>query len=286
MPKPPLRPQTTTLWEYPSQNYAGAPQGDTSFVGATPSWILWNLLVRYTKPKDLIVDPMCGSGTTLDVARDLQRRGLGYDIAPARNGIFRADARKLPLETGKADFVFVDPPYSDHVAYSGAPECIGELRADTTGYYAEMDKVIGEIDRVLRPGRYLALYVSDSFKKGRPFMPIGFRLFGMLAERFTPVDIITVVRHNAKLKRGNWHAAAVEGNFYLRGFNYLFVFYKEEDGRPRLGRDFPDRRDPEEVAWLLNEPGAEVPDPRAPGPQGPGPRVPVLPARPPDPRRR
>jgi adenine-specific DNA-methyltransferase len=43
------------------------------------------------------------------------------------------------------------------------------------------------------------------------------------------VDIITVVRHNRTLKRNHWHAAAVEGNFYLRGFNYLFVMKKEEE---------------------------------------------------------
>jgi DNA modification methylase len=251
MPKPPLRVQATTLWEYPSQNYGGGTQGDTAYAGATPSWIVWNLLVRYTRKGDLVVDPMAGSGTTLDVARDLARRGLGYDIAPPRKDVFRADARKLPLETGKADFAFVDPPYSDHLTYSGAPACIGELRADSPDYYVEMGKVIAEIDRVLRPGRYLALYVSDSFKKGRPFMPIGPRLFDALCERFTPVDVVAVVRHNAKLKRGHWHAAAVDGNFFLRGFNYLFIMFKEDPARPRQGRDLPDRRDPEEVAALL-----------------------------------
>jgi hypothetical protein len=40
------------------------------------------------------------------------------------------------------------------------------------------------------------------------------------------VDIISVVRHNAKLTRGNWHKAAEEGNFFLRGFNYLLVARK------------------------------------------------------------
>ena len=38
------------------------------------------------------------SGTTLDVARDLDRRALGYDLSPTRKDIFRVDARKLPLE--------------------------------------------------------------------------------------------------------------------------------------------------------------------------------------------
>lgn len=235
--KPELRLLTTTLWEYPSQHYGDAMQGDKRYVGATPSWVIWQLLQRYTREKDLIVDPMCGSGTTLDVARDLNRRALGYDLNPTRDDIFRADARKLPLEDGKADFVFIDPPYSTHVDYSDDPRCIGKLDAgeEASGstlndYYTSMRDVIGEIHRVMRNRRYMALYVSDSYKKGRPFMPIGFELFALLRERFKPIDIIAVTRHNSKLKRGNWHKAAVEGNFFMRGFNYLFIMKKEEDG--------------------------------------------------------
>lgn len=230
---------TTTLWEYPSQHYdspAGRMQGDKAYVGATPSWVIWQCLQRYTRENDLIVDPMCGSGTTLDVCRDLNRRGLGYDLSPTRPDIFRADARSLPLEDGKADFVFLDPPYSTHVDYSDNPSCIGKLDAggDDQGraYYAAMERVITECRRVLRDRRYLALYVSDSFKKGKGpaadrFMPIGFELFSIMRRTLRPIDIIAVVRHNAKLTRGNWHKAAEEGNFFLRGFNYLFIMKKE-----------------------------------------------------------
>ena len=95
--KPPLRLQTTTLWEYPSQHYGAAEQGDKRYVGATPSYVIWNVLSRYTKEGALVVDPMCGSGTTLDVARDLRRRARGFDLAPYRKDIERADARELPL---------------------------------------------------------------------------------------------------------------------------------------------------------------------------------------------
>ena len=55
--KPPLRVQPTTLWEYPSQDYGDAHQGVPGYKGATPSYIIWNLLQRYTKPNDLVIDP-------------------------------------------------------------------------------------------------------------------------------------------------------------------------------------------------------------------------------------
>lgn len=243
---------TTTLWEYPSQHYTSERQptpdeivegrtrfmqGDKNYVGATPSWVIWQVLMRYTQPGELVVDPMCGSGTTLDVCHDLKRKGRGFDLQPQRPTIEKADARKIPLQAKCADFVFIDPPYSTHVDYSDDPRCIGKLDAGGDdggrGYYEAMERVIAEIDRILKPGRHMALYVSDSWRKqpgGAPgegdFMPIGFELFGRMCQHFEPCDIISVVRHNAKLGKGNWHKAAEEQNFFLRGFNYLFIMRK------------------------------------------------------------
>ncbi|HOE65096.1 MAG TPA: DNA methyltransferase [Candidatus Hydrogenedentes bacterium] len=218
---------TTTLWEYPSQHYGAGMQGDQAYLGATPSYVIWNLLKRYTRERDWVVDPMCGSGTTIDVARDLGRRTAGFDIAPHRADIVRADARALPLRDASMDFLFVDPPYSTHIDYSDDPRCIGKLDAQDAAYYEAMKQVIEEAFRVLKPRRYIGLYVCDSFKKGRPFSPIGFRLFAMLEQRFRPIDIVSVVRRNKSLQRRNWHAEAVKGNYFLRGFNYLFILKKE-----------------------------------------------------------
>lgn len=218
--------QTTTLWDFPSQHYGDKAQGNQDYTGVTPSYLIWNLLQRYTKPGDVVVDPMCGSGTTLDVAKDLGRKGMGFDVRPTRPDIQGSDARKLPIEANSADFVFVDPPYSTHVDYSDDPRCIGKLDAREDDYYAAMEKVIAEIHRILRPGRYCALYVSDSQAKGKSFCPIGFELFMRLAQTFEPVDIVCVTRHNRKMKRNHWHTSAIEGNYYLRGFNYLFIMRK------------------------------------------------------------
>jgi len=225
--KPKLKLQTTTLWEYPSQHYGKEMQGSKEYKGATPSYVIWNLLQRYTRENDLIVDPMCGSGTTLHVCRDLGRMGRGFDLVPHREDILQADARHLPLKSETVDFVFIDPPYSTHVKYSEDTRCIGNLDSRGPEYFQAMEQVISEISRVLKDRRFMALYVSDSFKKGKPFSPIGFELFSILKKYFRPVDIICVVRHNRTLKRNHWHTSAIEGNYFLRGFNYLFVMKKE-----------------------------------------------------------
>lgn len=235
--KPPLVIQPTTLWDYPSQHYGDATQGDPNYRGATPSYIIWNLLQRYTRPMNVIVDPCCGSGTTLDVCRDLDRQGIGFDIAPApgRDDIQKADARHLPLPNKSADFVFIDPPYSTHIEYSDDPCCIGKLHV-TEGYYPAMEQVFAEIARILKPDRHMALYVSDSYEHGpRPrkgFHPIGFELFARLSKHFEPVDIISVARHNKTLTMGNYRKAAEEQNFFLRGFNYLFIMRKPAEAAP------------------------------------------------------
>ena len=196
---------------------------------ATPSYIIiWNLLPpphQRKRPRRRLLRR--ASGTTLDVARDLSVAALGYDVHPTRKDIFRVDARKLPPElTNKVDFVFIDPPYSTHIDYGPDPRDIGKLDAAGGKYYDAMADVFKEIHRILRPEKYFALYVSDSFVKDKAFHPIGFELFSRMRPLFTPVDIIAVTRHNKTLDMGNYRKAAEDGNFFLRGFNYLFIMRK------------------------------------------------------------
>jgi len=197
-----------------------------AYPGATPAGVVWNLLARYTRPGDLVVDPMAGSGTTLDVARDLGRRALGYDLQITRPDIFRADARRLPLEDAKADFVFADPPYADHLAWSGDPRCLGRYDAADPAFLRAMEAVMDEWVRVLRPDRHAALLVGDSFAKGRGFVPLGLELGQRLARRLVLVDMVAVARRGRALAREDYRRAAGEGNFFLRGHTHLFIAHK------------------------------------------------------------
>jgi hypothetical protein len=101
----------------------------------------------------------------------------------------------------------------------------------------------------------MALYVSDSFEMKKGFEPIGFKLFSILSKYFVSEDIISVKRYNGKLLRNNWHTAAVENNYYLRGFNYLFIMHKKgKDIKfDRHGLNVKDRRDKQEVAEELEK---------------------------------
>lgn len=247
-------PRTTTLWHHPAQQHGAEVQGDPTYEGRTPTFVIDELVRRFTAPGDLVVDPFAGGGTSLDVADALGRRSRGFDLAAhagraagagglaarrsgpgsesaagARaNRVERADARALPLEDGCAALVFMDPPYSTHLEYSDDPRCIGRLSAFDDAYFDALADVFAEAERVLVPGGHLAVYVSDSFEKrrlpGPAFVGIGAELYGMLARRLVPVEHVAVVRGNAKLEDERYHEAAREGGFLLRGFNHLLVF--------------------------------------------------------------
>ncbi len=242
--KPPL--ESTTLWDYPKQSYGKTPKGNNKYAGVTPAFIIYNMVVRYTKPGDLVLDPMCGSGTTIDVCKEEGRHCIGYDIVPTRPDIIQNDARKLPLEDNSIDMVFIDSPYGDNIKYNEHPADFGKISAEDENFYKELEKAMAESYRVLKPGKVLGWLIGDQWVK-KKFTPVGFKIYARLAKYFDTVDIICVTRRNQSSNTGVWHYRAVKWNFYLRGFKYLFIMKKPligEGGQPKNG---------EKVAWTRYE---------------------------------
>lgn len=230
--KPPL--ETTTLWDYPRQSYGKTPKGDNKFQGVTPAFIIWNLVQRYTKPGDLVVDPMAGSGTTIDVCKEEGRRVICYDINPQHPEVIKNDSRHIPLEDNSVDMVFIDSPYGDNVRYSDEPEDIGKISAEDERFYEELEKVAKEIFRILKPGKVLGWLIGDQWVKRR-FTPVGLKVYNMLTQFFEPVDIICVVRRGQSSHTGLWHYRAKKFNFFLRGFKYLLIMHKPKE-QPKVAK--------------------------------------------------
>ena len=221
--KPPF--ETTTLWDFPTQNYGDRRHGDNKYHGVTPAFIIWNLIQRYTKEGDLVVDPMCGSGTTIDVCKEENRKVMGFDIVSYRKDIKQTDARDLPLNKEVADFVFIDSPYSDNIKYNDHPDNIGNISCEDPIFFEKLEKVTKEAHRILKVGKYIAWLIGDQAKKGK-FVPVGFKLYSVLEKYFKPVDIVCVTRHHQTSNTPLWHQRAKKYNFYLRGFKYLIIMRK------------------------------------------------------------
>ncbi|MDO8749700.1 MAG: DNA methyltransferase [Dehalococcoidia bacterium] len=217
--------ESTTLWDYPKQSYGRNPKGNNKYAGVTPAFIIYNLIKRYTLPGDLVVDPMCGSGTTIDVCREEGRRVRGYDIVPTRSDIIQNDARHIPLEDSSVDMIFIDSPYGDNIKYNDSPLSFGNISAEAEEFYDELEKVMIEAHRILKPGKVLGWLIGDQWVKHK-FTPVGFKIYERLTRHFEPMDTISVTRRSQTSNTGMWHNRALRFNFYLRGFKYLHIVRK------------------------------------------------------------
>ena len=241
--------QSTTLWDFPRQSYGGSPKGNNKYAGVTPAELIWNLVWKYTEPGDLVVDPMCGSGTTLDVCKEEGRRAICYDIAPPpnRKDIVKNDARKIPLPDNHVDLVFIDSPYGDNIRYNEDPNCIGKISSETAEFYDELEKVIKESNRILKPGKVLGWLIGDQWVK-KKFTPVGFLLYARLTKYFDTVDIICIARRGQSSNTSLWHNRARRFNFYLRGFKYLFIMRKPLPVEKK-------NEEPREITWAYYKRG-------------------------------
>jgi hypothetical protein len=217
--------EASTCWDFPTQSDGHPRAGEASFNGVTPARCAGNLVRRYSRPGQLVVDPMAGSGTIGDVARALGRRAVSFDLVPTRPGFVRADARAWPLPSGVAALAVIDSPYSDNVAYSRDPRCLGRISCRDPRFYEEMGRVAEEARRVLQPGGVLAWIIADEYRGG-VYTPAGFRLLNVLAETLEPIDTIVLVRHHDRSASPMWEHRARRFNFYLRGFKFVFILRK------------------------------------------------------------
>lgn len=214
--------EASTCWDFPSQASGLVGAGDARFNGVTPAQSAANLIRRYSRPGDLVVDAMAGSGTIGDVATALGRRALSFDLVVRRSGVARADARSWPLRERSAALAIIDSPYSDNIDYGSDPRGLGRISCRDPRFYQEMARVALEARRVLRPDGILAWIISDEYRHG-VYTPVGFRLLGVLSKSFDPIDTVALVRHNDRSASPMWEHRARRYNFFLRGFKFLFI---------------------------------------------------------------
>jgi DNA modification methylase len=231
--------ESTTLWDYPRQSYGKTQKGSNKYAGVTPAFVIYNMIKRYTEPGDFVLDPMAGSGTTIDVCNEEGRRCIAYDISPIRPDIIQNDARKIPLVAASVDMIFIDSPYGDNINYNDHPGNIGKISAETNQFYEELDKVMAECYRVLKPGKVLGWLIGDQWVK-KKFTPVGFRVYESLCKYFETLDIVSIARRSQISNTEIWHSRALRFNFYLRGFKYLFIMRKPAG-------ELPEKR---KVIWI------------------------------------
>ena len=242
--KIPLQPEhfeleTNTVWSFPDRGKWAT--HDAKYRGNWSPYIPRNVILRYSQEGDTVLDQFVGGGTTAVEARLTNRNFIGVDInpsaieltktkcafdfeTPATVTLINGDARKLDLPDNSVDLICTHPPYADIIHYS--EDIDGDLSLlQLKDFLSEMEKVAGESYRVLKKGKFCAVLMGDTRKKGM-VQPLGFETMRVFERAgFTAKEIVIKEQHNCKAT-GFWKTNSIKHNFLLLAHEYLFVFRK------------------------------------------------------------
>jgi len=232
--------EMNTVWSFPERgNWA---THDAKYRGNWSPFIPRNLLLRYSAESDIVLDQFVGGGTTLVEAKLLNRNIIGVDVnlealrrcqektdfeyPNAGNvKIIHGDARRLGfIDDASIDFICTHPPYADIIHYSEDIE--GDLSLlGVAEFLEQMKTVAAECYRVLKRGKFCAILMGDTRKKGC-VITMSFEVMKSFQNAgFTLKELIIKEQHNCKAT-GYWKTNSVKYNFLLLAHEYLFVFRK------------------------------------------------------------
>ncbi|MGI6608469.1 MAG: TRM11 family SAM-dependent methyltransferase [Erysipelotrichaceae bacterium] len=233
--------EMTTHWSFPKRGDWAT--HDAKYRGNWSPYIPRNILLRYSKEGDLVLDQFAGGGTTLVEAKLLNRNIIGVDVndfalnrcqekidfehegANGKVYIQKGDARDLHFIADESiDLICTHPPYADIINYSeDIKDDLSLLKV--SDFLKEMKKVASESYRVLKNDKFCAILMGDTRQKGH-MIPMSFEVMRIFEEAgFKLKELIIKEQHNCKAT-GYWKTNSIKHNFLLIAHEYLFVFRK------------------------------------------------------------
>ncbi len=212
------------------------------------------MLKRYTKKGDWVLDTFAGCGTTLIESQRLGRNCIGIElqnnVAKKARELVSSEPNKFwtvsEIVTGDSTTVdlksilhkhhqktvqmlIMHPPYFDIIKFSNDPRDLSN--AGTIDNFLEMmNKVVDNASAVLEKGRYFALVIGDKYSKGE-WIPLGFLTMNEILKRGFILKSIVVKNFEETLGKRNqkelWRYRALVGGFYIFKHEYIFVFKKK-----------------------------------------------------------
>jgi len=234
--------ECTTVWSFPQRGDWAT--HNSSFRGNWAPQISRNIILRYSKEKDIVLDQMVGSGTTAIECKLLNRNFIGIDINPEMINITKkaidfesqsnakiminiGDARKLEsIKDESIDLIATHPPYVDIIKYSNG-KIDGDLSNihDIDEFCNEMLKIAKECFRVLKTNKYCAILIGDTRRK-KYYVTLAYKVMQeFLKAGFKLKEDIIKRQWNCRTTPF-WTKKSQEYNFLLLMHEHLFVFEK------------------------------------------------------------
>lgn len=247
---------TDSLWVINERDKSGKHKNvyHGNFIPQIPN----QLIQRYTKENDVVLEPFMGSGTTLFECEKLKRKYIGFDINPQMlehvnesmkdekyqenyyinycNSLDSAQVEEnfelasKKFNSPSVQFVLMHPPYMDIVKFTENPNDLSQC--DNINEFIKKFKIICENSlKYLEKNRYFAIVIGDVYKNSE-VIPLGFYCMDMIKRNFKAKLKGTIIKNiegnRGKLGVGGiWRYRALNSDYYIFKHEYIFVFKKE-----------------------------------------------------------
>lgn len=211
-------------------------------------------------------------GLTNEALTKGMQRGLGVERQQVNGTFFTAVnndcvAETMTMADNSIDEIVTSIPFGNHYEYVASLNDFGHNPADEA-FWVQMDFLIPELLRVLKPGRMACIHVKDRLLYGhqtphgmmevdyfthdcaRAFKKHGFVAYG---EIFIPTD---VVRENNSTNRLGWSECCKDGSKMGVGLSEkVLLFRKPQTDKTRSYADEPVRKDKKDYSrgrWQID----------------------------------
>jgi len=244
--------RTDSLWIIDKRDSSGVHTAGYwgNFIPQIPN----QMLKRYTKKGDWVLDTFVGCGTTLIESQRLGRNAIGVELQetiaqkarelisyePNNHNVItdvvtgdstEVDLKKILSKHNQktVQLLIMHPPYFDIIKFSKNPRDLSN--APSVDKFLEMmNAIVDNASAVLQKNRYFVLVIGDKYSKGE-WIPLGFLTMNEILKRgFMLKSIIVKNFEETTAKRNQkelWRYRALVGGFYIFKHEYIFVFRKK-----------------------------------------------------------